>query len=283
MSDDNGQLPVKVSVEVSKETSDKLASVLTDILSPLSQGLGAIGDWIGEVRLRNTIKAARRARELIAEHSIEPNSLPLKFLVPWIELTSLEDDDTLVETWAQLLAAAASDYQDEHRRFSTILAALGPEEVRLLKTLYDIASARSSDDDLNKFLGVLSQQVREEFRLLLGKLDEGEATLSKDRFDSFVEKVRDHLSPLGAHLLRAKANKGDNTEFTTSNEQSPTEEKALSSLEGQRLVEFDGYTYEAATWGGGLAELGIVKWAMITPLGLRFVEACSGLTLRKKS
>lgn len=68
---------------------------------------------------------------------IEIKPTPPKFLLPFIEKASLEDDDELKKKWAKLLVAASSEYNPFHIVYAEILSQIGRDEAKLLKQIYD--------------------------------------------------------------------------------------------------------------------------------------------------
>jgi Abortive infection alpha len=69
--------------------------------------------------------------------------IPNKFIVPFLERASLEDEGgELVELWAELLASAAENYEPAYLRITEVLSQIGPSEVRFLKRL--VTSNRNS-------------------------------------------------------------------------------------------------------------------------------------------
>lgn len=136
--------PVKVVSQVAQtvgkltDASVKLGQFVGKLVGPAAEQYGgAIGDlarfqraaWL--LRLVDKWEAIIRARNL--EGKTTP--IPLKFVVPVLEKASLEDDDTLQDMWARLLANAADPGKrlQMKRVFADVLASLEPLDVRLLQ------------------------------------------------------------------------------------------------------------------------------------------------------
>lgn len=76
------------------------------------------------------------ANKYAGKARIELNPTPPKFLIPFIEKASLEDDEYLQKEWAKLLVAASKDYNPIHLQYKDILSKIGSEEAKLLKEVY---------------------------------------------------------------------------------------------------------------------------------------------------
>jgi hypothetical protein len=76
---------------------------------------------------------------MLAEAGIEPRPVPPKLFLPILESASLEQDESLQERWAALLANAALPGRQPavSAAFAEILKELSPSEVRLLDRLYN--------------------------------------------------------------------------------------------------------------------------------------------------
>ena len=113
-----------------------------DLISPLTEWIGLKGDEIRYRREQLRIQREdvlhtiiRKAKEqLQSVDKVTP--LPNKFLMPFLEKASLEDQNGEPTTlWSQLLVSAASKYDPVHLRIIEILSQMGPNEARYLKQL----------------------------------------------------------------------------------------------------------------------------------------------------
>ena len=112
----NAKLEIKT--EVPSDASGRLVHALSDSISPLTEWLGLIGDKVRIHRKLVVDRLVRHAEEEIAGRGKATHPVPLKLAVPLLELASQEepDDDYMVNTWARLLASAATSYS----RISTL-------------------------------------------------------------------------------------------------------------------------------------------------------------------
>jgi hypothetical protein len=104
--------------------------------------IGPSMDEIGE-RLRGRLKRLfDKAEPMVVNAGITPDAVeavPLKLLLPILEGASVEEDETLHDMWAALLANAASgEYINKVRPgFVAILKQMAPDEAFLLSRIYD--------------------------------------------------------------------------------------------------------------------------------------------------
>lgn len=121
---------------------ENVTDIFNKLAGPLAEVIGiALGDKAREYRLRNAINILRRTKRMVADAGIAPGEIPPRLLVPAIEVASLEDDETLQELWAALLANAS----DSHRHSNTImlpsfidtLKALDQSQAWLLNLVYE--------------------------------------------------------------------------------------------------------------------------------------------------
>lgn len=96
-----------------------------------------LGEWGGDVvhqyRTRNLAARIARTAEILEEKGLRPQSVHPRTLLPLFEAASLEEDETLGEMWAQLLATATQDGGDTPM-WVAIMRQLSPADATLLQT-----------------------------------------------------------------------------------------------------------------------------------------------------
>ena len=120
-------------------TRAKVGAWLT-LISPITEWAGLRGDQLRHKRDLLRIqqesvltKIAQQAKEQLVRENWKTEPVPTKFLVPFLERASLEDEESeLCKRWADLLVSAATGYDPSMIRFSAVLAEIGPGEVALL-------------------------------------------------------------------------------------------------------------------------------------------------------
>jgi hypothetical protein len=125
-----------ISGKIPEKPLGRLVDTLTDIISPFSEARALKADHIRIQREETAIKIAKLARErAVVDGRI--NSVPLKFIVPFLEKASLEDpdDEDMINLWANLLASSSRGFDAPMYRFVNVLAELDPIHARILKLI----------------------------------------------------------------------------------------------------------------------------------------------------
>jgi len=135
---------------VGKPTARVVADFLGRILGPTGDVVGeALAHPIVEWQRRRVERAQdvldRAARQL-EEQGHEPRPVPGRVLMPILDAASLEENESLRETWTNLLARAASSHLDEVLpAFPAMLSRLSPQEVEVLSVMFESAMEVGED------------------------------------------------------------------------------------------------------------------------------------------
>ena len=113
------------------------------LLGPVGEAGEFLTDKVRFYRWKSSLKTMEKAKKIALERGLNINEVPLKFLVPFMEKSSLEEEDSpLIDRWAQLLAQAADDSHKAKISFVDILSRLTSREIILLE---DIITIREID------------------------------------------------------------------------------------------------------------------------------------------
>lgn len=207
------KLPVKVNVEIKDGTVRSVVDAAIDIFSMPSEALGWLGDGVRVHRARSAIKCFVRTKRIADEAGLRLIAPPVKFLAPYIEHCSLEDedDDDFIEWWSRLLVSASSNYNPNHAFFTNVLKQVSGIELELLEVLarngrVDGAGIRRP----NMMYQLEDAQLEREMRsydanIVLSRLAEDQAI--EKSFDSIL-KVHEYPGSL-VLLATAFAEDGD--------------------------------------------------------------------------
>lgn len=118
-----------------------LGRALEQFLGPAANDSGQlIADQIRYLRWRIALNIVERAERISTKKNLSKNNVPIKFIVPFLEKASLQDDDGhLSEMWSALLAKARDDYKDRYVSYVDILNTLSPTEAAILSTMWSSA------------------------------------------------------------------------------------------------------------------------------------------------
>jgi Abortive infection alpha len=110
----------------------------TGALGPVRESTGWLGDVIRSRREAHLAKVLMKAAEKIKASGLPPHAVRDKVLRAVVEDGSMEDDESMQERWAALLANAATDSEDKIKlAYPKILAELEPKEALLLERLWE--------------------------------------------------------------------------------------------------------------------------------------------------
>jgi hypothetical protein len=100
--------------------------------SPGREGLEWIADIIRGRRARTQIKVLTKTAAALDEAGLSAAVVPNKVLVPLLEFAGLEDedDDAMLNRWANLLATAATKPDRRHVAYPELLRQLEPVEAQ---------------------------------------------------------------------------------------------------------------------------------------------------------
>lgn len=157
---DEPSSPVSIRAEIPEDSSRRIVDAVIDLFSPVTEIAGALGDRVRAYRTESALRVFRRAKILAEENDLRLSAPPLKFLLPFIEKCSMEDDTpSLPEMWARLLVSASSEFKPEMIIFADIISKITSVEARILRS---IAEEGASGGGVN-FLSEGWQWTRREF------------------------------------------------------------------------------------------------------------------------
>lgn len=108
------------------------------LLGPVGEASEILSDKVRFYRWRSALATLEKARKFAAKNNIKPNEVPLKFLVPFLESCSLEEEGSELEDyWAKILAGAIQDKRRAKNAYIDILKGSTTSEIKVLNLLTD--------------------------------------------------------------------------------------------------------------------------------------------------
>ncbi|SHH29024.1 Abi-alpha family protein [Marivita hallyeonensis] len=138
MTDDELKVGAKVDgfeIQSRGRTTARLINALCDLGSPFTESAGLLGDMVRTYREENAVRALQRVRAISHKAGKNLNPPAAKFTVDWIEGVSLEEDDVLVEMWANLFVSEAENKARSHFLYKRFLKEITKSEAELLQRL----------------------------------------------------------------------------------------------------------------------------------------------------
>ena len=158
MSDQPKPVKIDITSSVIEKGIDLAKEFVGKLISPTVEEVGLLfKESIASWRFKNQVKILNKARRVCEENNISPKAISLKLLVPFLEGSSLEEDEYLQDKWAILLSNLVDSNQNiQNNVFPYILGQISKEEFIKLESSYKIELSRV--DNLTATL----QTIREE-------------------------------------------------------------------------------------------------------------------------
>lgn len=172
---------------------DLAKEFVQSVMKPSLDEVGELfADKVKLWRVKNQIRNIEKVKAIVEKEGIKTKAINMKVLFPYLDAVALEDDETLQDMWANLLA----NYIDSEKNLSVtvyphILKQLSRNEAQLLKEMYnDIAydKVKSIHDPKNYHAIEINNMVR------LGLLT-----------DEYLHKAHNHSNML---IIENKNNTG---------------------------------------------------------------------------
>lgn len=128
----------EVEIEASKEEVEGFFNAI--IPDFVRNAGGILSDNVRYWRWQNQIVILQKVKQKVEASGLPKQQIPLKVLVPIIEHSSLEEEESLREKWANMLSNAITSKVDINPNFVAILSELSPTEVKILDQLHNESS-----------------------------------------------------------------------------------------------------------------------------------------------
>lgn len=128
-----------VSAEVTDENSKRVGGFLKKICGDMIiDGVGLAHDRLRFFRWKNTVKLQERAEKILKDRGVgNTRQIPPKLALPLLEEASMEDNDSLQDLWARLLANSMDPSRAVtlQRSYISVLSELLPLEAMILNAV----------------------------------------------------------------------------------------------------------------------------------------------------
>ena len=141
MKDEEAKAVQEVAKATSKvlEITEKAGPFLERVFGPpIENAVGIVSDRLAYYRLVQFYSLIDKTRQILPDRGVHnPRSVLPKLAVPLIEAATVEDNETLHDLWANLLATAMDPNAPQIKRsFIGILSQFEPSDAHLLKFFY---------------------------------------------------------------------------------------------------------------------------------------------------
>jgi hypothetical protein len=223
---------------------------LQRVLGPIANVSDLLSDKIRFIRYRSAIKTLAAAKEIADKSHIRLTEVSTKFLVPFLEASSLEEEDgELIKKWAALLVSAAEDRNSSFNWCIRILGEIDGRHAKLLESIYDHSRTDRHSDMYTRTLA------------------EREFTQETESLDSNGRDLERVVESWEGYCYLLCEDDIPNT----------NELHLLGFDDGDVLLQQEslGLVWVFSSWVVCNAKRYYIIRAFISPLGCAFVEACS--------
>jgi hypothetical protein len=156
LSDQNAEIEAN-----QKEISDFFGGIIPSFVK---EGGGILTDTVRFWRWKNQVNIIKKAKEKVEKSGLEKKQVPLKTLLPLIENSALEEEESIQEKWANILANAITAEKEIKPNYAEILKELSSLEIIILDKLFD-ESNKESDYKKRRLLQFSKQKISEIFKI----------------------------------------------------------------------------------------------------------------------
>lgn len=130
---------LNITSSVVEQGIEGIKEFLGKLIMPAVEEVGLLAkDHITLWRYKNQVKMLSKAMRICDESNINPKTISLKLLCPLLDYAGLEEDEQLLDKWANLLANMVDSEQNVHNHvFPYILSQLSKGEFIALESAYD--------------------------------------------------------------------------------------------------------------------------------------------------
>lgn len=145
------------------EPLDKLAEAAKDfiqkVITPPLEEIGLLlTDKIKLWRFKNQISILTKAENLLKERDLKTIKVSLKVMTPLIEECGLEDDESLQNKWAALIAnTVCIDSKLDTILYSKILSEMTKSDAEIFETLFNMQLELNPDLHLKSNFGIYNK------------------------------------------------------------------------------------------------------------------------------
>ena len=148
------------------EVTEKVGGFLCKVLGDSFQEMGgAFHDWTKFYRYKNLLKIHDKVEAIQKERQSKGKTTPIppRYAIPLIQSATQEDDESIQDLWAGLIANAIDPEKrlNVQKIYIDILSALEPIDTKVLKFLYSQGSIFPSRKNVRKIdLYQLSKEIQ---------------------------------------------------------------------------------------------------------------------------
>lgn len=129
------------------KVADAAKDFLQKVITPPLEELGLLAaDRIKLWRFKNQVNVLAKAEAILKKRNLSTRKVSLKVMTPLLEEASIEEESSLQEKWAVLIANTVSENsQIDTTLYSHILSQLTKEDAGLFQLIFSVCSLQATD------------------------------------------------------------------------------------------------------------------------------------------
>lgn len=267
------------------EASAEIAKGLSSIIAiPAAEIGNYIADKVRFLRFRSLLKVLKKAEKLCEEQRTSLKAPALKFLVPFAESASLEeeDDDDIQEMWANLLINSDNLEIADGLMYINFLKNIGHREVKFIREIVEGGRARTNAMFISFHNAEDAEFIdRNSYEILIERLPE---FFDYGYLADLIVDLSECTGVVYSEVcLIGEDEFGDSVEYCSDVNWNLRNERAKSAavLQSLGILEKFDFKYIKVPILSDSAELFIMGYRL-TPAGIAFYEACNGGAFKHK-
>ncbi|MBL0147105.1 MAG: DUF4393 domain-containing protein [Chitinophagaceae bacterium] len=146
-------------IEKISEPVNKVIDFVSDIIKPPVKEIidTLFTDNVKYWRFKNQIRLLQKAEKYVKAKGINPKKIPIKTLVPLLEYSSLEEENSLKEMWTKLLVNSIDPLNTSLNQniYIEILKQMSPHDAKILEFI----NKKVKHSDLNFRINFVSFEI----------------------------------------------------------------------------------------------------------------------------
>jgi len=268
---------------VPKSVTDGAGAVLVRLFGPFMEQADLWAEKIKAKRMENALSVIKRFQDLEKDASIKIDNIPIKFIAPFFEGASAEDDPKIQEMWANLLNNQISTSGLNGNLYANILKNMNKSQAEFFNFIcdyYDNAWEVSRDPDLSeigfKDIHDVSGSVKKALRAyffdieLAVYFEKGRSEIMQECQDIIFDSGNGFLVGFSAPVEEKDLYEEfpGVSRFDLANRIENISD--INALCREQLLIYGAYTHEIDN--ENLDEF-VVSWVYISPMGWQFYDA----------
>jgi hypothetical protein len=244
------------------------------ILGPLAEIGDLFSDKVRFLRFKSAAKTLNRAAEIAEENGIAPKAIPMKFLVPFIEDCSLEDENSpFIEQWAALLASASKGFDPLHVAIRDVLKNISAKEAELIGALGTAIQPKLLEDKVSSYQ--IADHIDVNIRGIIGHHASKFKVAMPDRhIDRMLRELTQAVPviPIFYHIpMQLGVTKVVDTNYSSADRGS------IFLLERLEILKSEEARFQLSEDDPDIADV-VISYAKLTAFGVEVFRECVGLS-----